>query len=92
VRENDGYTLSAETIVNGNTPPTFLVMAQDDPEHVENALGYALALQAEKVPMELHIYPTGRHGYGLRSTSDYVTSWPLRAEDWMRSRGLLETK
>lgn len=92
VRQNGGYTLSPETGVDGNTPPTFLVMAQDDPVHVENALGYALALQAEKVPMELHVYPTGRHGYGLRSTSDYVTSWPLRAEDWMRSRGLLETR
>jgi acetyl esterase/lipase len=92
VSKNDGYALSPEAAVNGDTPPTFMVMAQDDPVHVENVLGYAMALQAEKIPMELHLYPSGHHGYGLRSTSDYVTSWPLRAADWMRSRGLLETK
>jgi hypothetical protein len=39
--------------------------------------------------MELHVYPTGRHGYGLRPTADYVTTWPQRVADWMRGRGLL---
>ena len=78
--------------VTGDTPPTFLAMAQDDPVRVENALAYAVALQQAKVPMELHVYPTGGHGYGLRPAKDYVTTWPQRAADWMRSRGLLEQK
>jgi len=42
--------------------------------------------------MELHVYPTGGHGYGLRPTKDYVTTWPQRAADWMRSRGLLDRR
>ncbi|HEY4989503.1 MAG TPA: alpha/beta hydrolase [Opitutaceae bacterium] len=90
VKEGGGYTATAETKVSASTPPTFLAMAQDDPVHVENILGYAMALQEAKVPMEMHLYPTGGHGYGLRPTKDFVTTWPQRAADWMKSRGLLE--
>jgi hypothetical protein len=42
------------------------------------------------VPAELHVYPSGGHGYGLRPTEKVVTTWPKRAEDWMRSLRLLE--
>jgi acetyl esterase/lipase len=90
VKEGDGYHNPPEVDVTTATPPTFLVMAQDDPVRVENVLGYAMVLKDAKVPMELHVYPTGGHGYGLRPTKDYVTTWPQRAADWMRSRGLLE--
>jgi acetyl esterase/lipase len=92
VKENGGYNIGPEVAVNAGTPPTFLTMALDDPVKVENVIGYAMALKAAKVPMELHVYPTGGHGYGLRPTKDYVTSWPQRAADWMQSRGLLERK
>ncbi|HMD60318.1 MAG TPA: alpha/beta hydrolase [Opitutaceae bacterium] len=84
-----GYGIEPEVAVAHGPPPTFLAMAQDDPVRVENVLGYALALQGAKVPMELHVYPTGGHGYGLRPAKDYVTTWPQRAADWMRSRGIL---
>lgn len=72
-----------------NTPPTFIAMSQDDPVGVGNALGYAQVLQKLKVPLELHVYPTGGHGYGLRRTADPVTSWPDRLADWMRASGWL---
>ena len=84
-----GTTLSPEVAVTPGTPPTFLAMAQNDPVRVEQVLAYGLALQEGKIPMELHVYPTGGHGYGLRPTKDYVTTWPARVADWMRSRGLL---
>jgi acetyl esterase/lipase len=89
VKEGSSDGINPAVAVTGSTPPTFLAMAQDDPVHVENALGYAQALQQAKVPMELHVYPTGQHGYGLRPAKDYVTTWPQRAADWMRSRGIL---
>jgi len=89
VEDGGGMAVRPEAAVTGQTPPTFLVMAQDDPVHVENVLGYALALQKAKVPMELHVYPAGGHGYGLRPTREFVTTWPARAADWLRSRGLL---
>ena len=67
-------------------------MAGDDPVRVENAVFYALALKNANVPVELHIYPSGGHGYGLRRTREMVTTWPDRATDWMRARGLLEKR
>lgn len=81
--------LPAEVAVSTNTPPTFLAMTQDDPVRVENVLFYSLALKQAKVPFELHVYPTGGHGYGLRKSDHSATTWPDRAADWLRSRGLL---
>ncbi|MBI4658889.1 MAG: hypothetical protein HY735_08605 [Verrucomicrobia bacterium] len=51
---------------------------------------YFLALKNAKVPAELHLYPTGGHGYGLRPSKNNVASWPKRAEEWMRALGILE--
>ena len=92
IKDGIGSKLEPEIAVTSDTPPTFLVMTQDDPEHVQNVLAYSMALREAKVPFELHVYPTGGHGYGLRPTKDYATTWPQRAADWMRSRGLLERK
>jgi acetyl esterase/lipase len=76
--------------VTANTPPTFIVMAANDPVRVENALVYALALKQSKVPFALHVYPTGGHGYGLRRTQEPITTWPDRATEWMKSCGWLD--
>ena len=65
-------------------------MAQDDPVRVENPLFYYLALKQAKVAAEMHLYPTGGHGYGLRRTKDNVTTWPDRVVDWMKASGWLE--
>jgi acetyl esterase/lipase len=81
-----------EINVTSNTPPTFITTTEDDPVRMENALHYALALKQVNVPVELHLYPTGGHGYGLRRTQETVTSWPDRASDWLHSRGWLERK
>jgi acetyl esterase/lipase len=67
------------------TPPTFLVQAEDDPVHVENAVVYFLALKNAKVPAELHIYAQGGHGYGLRRTELPVTTWPQVVETWLHT-------
>ncbi len=82
--------VSSDLLISSDTPPTFLVMSQDDPVRVENVLGYATALQQAKVPFELHLYPTGGHGYGLRRTAEPVTTWPDRVTDWMRANGWLK--
>lgn len=82
-------SLAPELRVTTNTPPAFLIQTQDDVVRVECSLYYYLALRQASVPVEMHLYPTGGHGYGLRPTAQNVTAWPRRAEDWMRSRGLL---
>ena len=51
----------------------------------ENSIYYYLALKNAKVPAELHIYPKGGHGYGLRPSENNICSWPDRAADWLRS-------
>jgi len=71
-------------------PPTFIAMAEDDAGGVENALLYYLALKHAKIPVEMHLYPVGGHGYGLRRTSANVTSWPDRFADWMKASGWLK--
>jgi acetyl esterase/lipase len=73
----------------GQTPPSFIVQAEDHPVHVENAVVYFLALKNAKVPAELHIYAEGGHGYGLRRTALPVTTWPLSVETWLRTLHVL---
>jgi acetyl esterase/lipase len=72
-----------------DTPPTFIVQAEDDTVHVENAVVYFMALKNAKVPAELHIYAQGGHGYGLRRTALPVTTWPQAAETWLHTIGVL---
>ena len=84
--------LAPELKVTAQTPQTFMVMSQDDPIRIEGPVFYSLALKKEKVPFELHTYPTGGHGYGLRPSEHNVTSWPARVADWMRTRGLRGSK
>ncbi len=82
--------LAPEMKIDANTPPTFLAMAEDDGVRIENPLFYYLALKNAKVPAEMHLYPTGGHGYGLRRTPVTVTSWPDRVIDWMTASGWLK--
>jgi len=81
-----------ELPVNKHTPPAFLVMAEDDPLGPQNAMAYFDALAKAKVRAELHVYPSGGHGYGLRPSANQVTTWPERAADWMKSEGWLSQK
>ncbi len=90
--EKDKPDVSPEVAVSSNTPPTFIAMTQDDPINVENALHYSLALKKAKVPFELHVYPKGGHGYGLRRTENPLTAWPDRAAEWMRAMGFVATE
>ena len=88
--KDEGDKINPVTAVTSNTPPAFIAMTQDDAVRVETALYYAAALQQVKVPFELHIYPKGGHGYGLRRTENPVTAWNERAAEWMKGRGLLK--
>jgi acetyl esterase/lipase len=89
-KEND--KIAPELTINQDTPPTLLVQTQDDGIRVECSVFYYLALKQAKVPVEMHLYPSGGHGYGLRPTEKTVTSWPKRAEEWMKASGWLMKK
>ena len=76
--------------VDARTAATFLVHAWDDDLNpVENSLIYAAALRRADVPVELHLFATGGHAFGLRRTVVPITGWPPLAEAWMRSMGII---
>jgi len=72
--------------VNENTPTTFILHASDDETvPVENSLRMYKALQEHKVETEMHIYPTGGHGFSLANGTYYLQSWSDRLTDWLRN-------
>jgi acetyl esterase/lipase len=91
-QQNDKTQLASEVKVGEDTPEAFVAMTQDDPVQVESAFVYAQALHKAKVPCELHIYPTGGHGYGLRRSPHTVSHWPQRAGEWLAARGWLKPR
>jgi acetyl esterase/lipase len=84
--------LAPEIKVTTQTPRAFLVHTQDDGVKAESSIFYYLALKQAKVPSELHVFPAGGHGYGLRPSKNEVSHWPQRAEEWLRAAGTLERK
>jgi acetyl esterase/lipase len=88
---DQGNKLAPELNVSAETPPTFLMQTQDDGVRVECSVFYYLALKNAEVPVEMHLYPHGGHGYGLRPLPQTVSTWPQRAEQWMRSLGVLDS-
>lgn len=78
--------ISSELKITSESAPTFLVMAQDDGVGVGNVLHYSIALQKARVPFELHVYPVGGHGYGLRPTDVPVTRWSDAAGIWIKAQ------
>jgi acetyl esterase/lipase len=86
---DQNFAPNADIRPTASTPPSFVVQAEDDPVHVENAVVYYMALKNAKVPAELHIYAEGGHGYGLRRTALTVTTWPQSVETWLRTIQIL---
>jgi acetyl esterase/lipase len=71
--------------VNAETPPTFLLHSTDDlVVPVANSLFFYQALEKNKVPVEMHIYPKGGHGYGLGIGLGHLSQWPDRLSDWIQ--------
>ena len=74
-----------------NTPPAFLVSTADDFVSPENSILYFQACRKNNVPVEMHIYEKGGHGYALKKKGlGPVETWPARMEDWMRERKLMK--
>lgn len=66
--------VSLEKHVTAGTPPTFLWHTYEDlVVPVENAFLFASALREYNIPLEMHIYPRGRHGLSLANEETYST-------------------
>lgn len=78
--------------VSETCPPAFFAHAADDRVTCLSSTALFNALTLAKVPAAIHVYARGGHGYGLRRTTEPVTSWPDRAEEWMRDQGLFSSR
>jgi len=84
--------LNPNVPVTRDTPPTFLVQAEDDHvDGVEQALVYYAALAKVGAPAELHLYAHGGHAFGLRRTKLPITAWPELMKTWLKTIGVLPT-
>lgn len=82
-------TLNPEVPVTSQTPPTFLLQAEnDDVDSVNDSLAYYIALKQAGVPAELHLYAHGGHAFGLRHTKEAITDWPHLVERWLVTIGM----
>lgn len=88
--EDKNFAFNPNLPVTKETPPTFLLQTEDDRvAHVESSLRYYEALKAAGVPVEMHLYTEGVHGYGLRRTKLPVTGWPQLVDVWLRTIGMV---
>ena len=77
---------SNELQVTKNTPPTFIVHAEDDNSvPVENSLQLYKALKDKGIKTEMHLYPYGGHGFGSALGKGRLEKWPDRLYDWLQS-------
>ena len=82
--------LSNENQITEETPPAFLWhTAEDTSVPVENSLKFAAGLSRHKVPFDLHIFESGRHGLGLAEEHPEAREWPRLCELWLRKQGFL---
>jgi acetyl esterase/lipase len=86
----DDDKVNPAVLPTAQTPPTFLVMAENDyTAHVENALVYFKALKDARTPAEMHLFTLGGHGFGLRPTELPISHWPALAEGWLHTLHIL---
>lgn len=76
---------SVQNYVSPQTPPVFLVQAEDDPvSSPQNTLIMQAACIRERVPVTMYRYPTGGHGFAMGRPGTPTVSWPGHYEKWLR--------
>lgn len=77
---------SNENRVTPDAPPAFIVLSDNDnivPS--ENSIRYYQALNKNKISAEMHIYPTGGHGWGMHENYTYYSQWTKALEKWLEN-------
>ncbi len=81
--------LSNESQITKETPPTFLVHANDDKSVLpENSIRFYEGLRKAGVPAEMHIYLKGGHGFGTRPSAGPAAKWLEQCFEWMKQAGI----
>jgi acetyl esterase/lipase len=84
------HRTSCDRHVSPRTPPGLLIHAADDTAvPCENSLLMTMAMRRHGVPLELHLYEYGGHGFAMRSDNPLTRIWPEPMEAWLRGRGIV---
>jgi len=82
---------SNELNVNEETPPAFLILADDDGSvPPRNSIEFYSALKRFNIPAEIHIFQQGGHGFGMRQEGIPANNWPNLFIDWLNAREIIE--
>jgi acetyl esterase/lipase len=76
---------STDRAVTKDTPPVFLLTTSDDVVDCRNSLSFAAACKDHGVPVSLHLFEAGGHGYGLNGKGP-LEAWPTLFEAWLAAR------
>ncbi len=87
--DENSVALNRNVPVTADTPPAFLVQAEDDKtDGVHQTLAYYIAAKEAGAPVEMHLYAEGGHAFGLRRTEHPITDWPRLVETWLHTIGM----
>lgn len=82
---------SNELNVTAQTPPTFLVLADNDKAvPPQNSIDFYSALKRFNVPAEMHIFQNGGHGFGIRKNDLPADEWPEMFYSWLKAQKIVE--
>lgn len=82
---------SNELHVTPETPPTFMVLADDDSGVVpRNSVEFYLALKENNVPAEMHIFAKGGHGFGITKHNQPADQWPKLFYNWLKAIEIID--
>ena len=80
-----GALVNPANNVTETTPPAFIWHTSDDPVvNVINSYTYATRLRENNIPVEMHIFPHGRHGLGLAPNDTHVSQWTELLINWFK--------
>lgn len=77
----DRYSLDLQ--VTADTPQAFIMLSADDGVSPENSIRYFRALRRFDIPVALHVYPSGGHGWGFKDSFEYKQQWTDELRKWL---------
>lgn len=84
--------MSVDHQVTAQMPPVFLAQAMDDPiAPVDNSILMQAALRKAGVPVEMHLFQSGKHGWGLGKAGSPVHTWPELFQRWAALNQFIKT-
>jgi acetyl esterase/lipase len=75
--------------VHADAPPLFAAIALDDRLFGREGFGLIESWQRAGVPVEVHAYERGNHGFGVGTPGTTSTGFTTQFADWLTARGLL---